>query len=449
SKAKKITEEDIKLLKNIKQEIKDLENKIKASKLTISFFAKNQQVLTIKDASKKEEILPLGQGEKIEKTFQGKLILEHEDWKMEVQAGEGEIDRLIFEKEKKTKEVKDELKKLGTNNFEKAQSINRIYEKLRLEVEYVKRSFIEELGEEKYEELEKKYRQLGKEKQSRPLDKISVDKVRLELELKDLQKKKKEGLEQIKDWEEKYESHDKMISMLGGKQHRQEELKKKLKNLAVLPERFDDYKSFYDYIDRLNDNDRKVQEEISNLREKKITIETQKPDQSSEELKIQLGESEKNFQRILLEGKAVAHIKEKASDLLEKMDTKTYEGFQKKFVKYFIHMSGKSFSGVKMEQDLPGKLIKDDGSELTYNLLSFGTKDTFSMALRLTMAEYFLQDKSGFLILDDPLVDMDLDRQALAAEQIKEFAKHKQVIFLTCHPQTAKMLNGKCIKMVL
>jgi exonuclease SbcC len=102
-----------------------------------------------------------------------------------------------------------------------------------------------------------------------------------------------------------------------------------------------------------------------------------------------------------------------------------------------------------MEQDLPEKLIKDDGSELTYNLLSFGTKDTFSLALRLTMAEYFLQDKSGFIILDDPLVDMDSGRQALAAEQIKEFAKHKQVIFLTCHLQTAKMLNAKYVKMSL
>jgi exonuclease SbcC len=112
-------------------------------------------------------------------------------------------------------------------------------------------------------------------------------------------------------------------------------------------------------------------------------------------------------------------------------------------------MSGKSFSRVEMEQDLPGKLIKDDGSELSYNLLSFGTKDTFSLALRLTMAEYFLQDKSGFLILDDPLVDMDLGRQALAAEQINEFAKTRQVIFFTCHPQTAEMLSGKCIKMAL
>jgi len=448
-KAKKVTEEDIELLKNKKQEVKDLENEIKASKLTISFFAKNQQVLTLKDASERKETLSLRQGEKIEKTLQGKLILEHEDWKMEVQAGEGEIDRLICEKEEKTKEVEDEFKRLGIDTFEKAQSTNMEYERLRREVEYAKRSFIEELGEERYEELEDKYKQLGKEKQVRPLDKISAEQVRLELELEDLQKKKKEGEEQIKDWKEKYGSCDKMISMLGGKQHKQDELNEKLKNLAVLPDGFDDYKSFYDYIDRLNDNDRKLQEEISILREQKIITENQKPDQSSEELNIQLGESEQNFQRILLDGKAVAYIKEKANDLLGKMDTKTYEGFQKKFVKYFIYMSGNSFSRVEMEHDIPKKLIKGDGSELTYNLLSFGTKDTFSLALRLTMAEYFLRDKSGFLILDDPLVDMDPGRQALAAEQINEFAKTRQVIFLTCHPQTTKMLNAKCIKMAL
>jgi len=448
SKVKKVTEEDIEELKNKKQEAKELENKIKALKLTISFFAKNRQVLKLKDVSKREEeTLSLGQGEKIEKTFQGKLTLEHEDWKMEVQAGEGEIDSFISEKERKNKEIKDKFEKLGVDDFEKAQSINREYERLKNEVVYAKRNFTEKLGEGKYEELEEKHKQLGKEKQVRPLDKISAEQVRLELKLESLQKEKKEVEEQVKDWKESYGNHDKMISMLGSKLHRQEELNNKLKNLAKLPDGFDDYINFYDYIDGLNDDDRELQEGISFLREQKIITENQKPDQSSEELNIQLGESEQNFKRILIEGKAVAHIKERANDLLGKMDIKTYEGFQKKFVKYFIHMSGKSFSKVEMEHDIPKKLIKDNGSELTYNLLSFGTKDTFSLALRLTMAEYFLRDKSGFLILDDPLVDMDSGRQALAAKQIKEFAKHKQVIFLTCHPQTAEMLSDKCIKM--
>ena len=449
SKAKEITEEDIEELKKKKQEIKDIENIIMASKLKISLLSKTQQDFILKDASEEKKTFYLKQGDKIEKAFQGKLIIEHKDWKMEVQAGEGEIDNLISEKKVRVREIEDELKKLGVDNFKKAQSMNKEYEKLKNEVVYAKRNFTEKLGEETYAELEKKHKQMGKEKHVRPLEKISAEKVRLEIKLENLQKEMKGEEERVKIWKGKYESHDKMISILGSKLHRQEELNNKLKNLAELPDGFDDYVNFYDYIDELNDNDRKLQEEISSLREQKITIENKKPDQSSEELKMQLGESEQNFQRMLLEGKALAHVKEKAIDLLGKMDIKTYEGFQKKFVKYFIHMSGKSFSRVEMEQDLPEKLIKHDGSELTYNLLSFGTKDTFSLALRLTMAEYFLQDKSGFLILDDPLVDMDSSRQVLAVEQIKEFAKTRQVIFLTCHPQIAEMLNGKCIEMAL
>ena len=449
SKVQKVTEEDIELLKKKKQEIKDIENIIMASKLKISLVSKTQQDFILKDASEKKKTFSLKQGDKIEKAFQGKLIIEHKDWKMEVQSGEGEIDDLISKKKVKLREIEDELKKLGVDNFKKAQSMNKKHEKLKNDVEHAERNFTEELRENEYEELEEKHKQLGKEKQVRPLEKITAERARLEIKLENLQEKKKEVDKQVKDWKVKYGSHDKMISMLGGKQHKQDELNEKLKNLAVLPDGFDTYISFYDYIDRLNDNDRELQKEISILREQKIITENQKPDQSSEELNGQLGESEQNFQRILLDGKAIAHIKEKAIDLLGKMDTKTYEGFQKNFVKYFIHMSGKSFSRVEMERDLPGKLIKDDGSELTYNLLSFGTKDTFSLALRLTMVEYFLRNKSGFLILDDPLVDMDLGRQALAAEQINEFAKTRQVIFLTCHPQTAKMLNGKCIKMAL
>ena len=110
-------------------------------------------------------------------------------------------------------------------------------------------------------------------------------------------------------------------------------------------------------------------------------------------------------------------------------------------------MCANSFTKIEMKDDYPSMLIKPDGSELSYDLLSFGTKDTFSLALRLTMADYFLAGKEGFLVLDDPLVDMDLSRQSLAARQINEFAKTKQVIFLTCHEHTASLFNGTCINL--
>jgi len=51
------------------------------------------------------------------------------------------------------------------------------------------------------------------------------------------------------------------------------------------------------------------------------------------------------------------------------------------------------------------------------------------------------ESRKNFVIIDDPLVDLDPDRQSRAAEVIKEFAKHKQIILLTCHPSHAKMLG--------
>jgi len=152
SKAKEITEEDIEELKKKKQEIKDIENIIMASKLKISLLSKTQQDFILKDASEEKKTFSLKQGDKIEKAFQGKLIIEHKDWKMEVQAGEGEIDNLISEKKVRVREIEDELKKLGVDNFKKAQSMNKEYEKLKNEVVYAKRNFTEKLGEETYAE---------------------------------------------------------------------------------------------------------------------------------------------------------------------------------------------------------------------------------------------------------------------------------------------------------
>jgi ABC-type multidrug transport system ATPase subunit len=53
------------------------------------------------------------------------------------------------------------------------------------------------------------------------------------------------------------------------------------------------------------------------------------------------------------------------------------------------------------------------------------------------MARYFLRDLDGFLILDDPLVDLDEERQRAASQVIQGFSKGKQVILFTCHPDHA------------
>ena len=217
--------------------------------------------------------------------------------------------------------------------------------------------------------------------------------------------------------------------------------------MPELPEQFGDYQKFFEHVDSLSGNKEKMNDEIYELRNEKADKEREKPEQSAEELGIAVREAEQNFERVYKEGKAIALIKDKMNALLKEIEENPYKDFQDKFKRYFLNMSGDSFVSIEMEGDFPKKMVKPGGAELSYELLSFGTKDTFALALRLAMADYFLEGKDGFLILDDPLVEMDKKRLALAAEQINEFSKTKQVIFLTCHEHTADLLKGNCMKL--
>ena len=76
-----------------------------------------------------------------------------------------------------------------------------------------------------------------------------------------------------------------------------------------------------------------------------------------------------------------------------------------------------------------------------------GTRDSLALALRLVMARHFLARADGFLVMDDPLVDMDPVRQQAAAARLREFAADRQLIFFTCHPATADMLGGTLVEL--
>ena len=90
---------------------------------------------------------------------------------------------------------------------------------------------------------------------------------------------------------------------------------------------------------------------------------------------------------------------------------------------------------------------RPDQAELRYDQLSQGTKSCLGLALRLSMARHFLESLDGFVVLDDPLVDMDPARKQAACEILRGFGKEKQVIVLTCHPQHVQLLQGHTIEL--
>lgn len=73
-----------------------------------------------------------------------------------MQAGEGEIDTLISQKEEITKKFKDELKRMKVDNLEEAQSINMEYEKYKAAARFAEQAFKEELGNDNFEKIKRK-----------------------------------------------------------------------------------------------------------------------------------------------------------------------------------------------------------------------------------------------------------------------------------------------------
>ena len=56
------------------------------------------------------------------------------------------------------------------------------------------------------------------------------------------------------------------------------------------------------------------------------------------------------------------------------------------------------------------------------------------------MAELYLEEMDGFLILDDPFTDMDPVRRETAHVCLGKFSENHQVILFTCHPEHAEQL---------
>jgi uncharacterized protein YhaN len=53
----------------------------------------------------------------------------------------------------------------------------------------------------------------------------------------------------------------------------------------------------------------------------------------------------------------------------------------------------------------------------------------------------YLDGMEGFLVLDDPFTDMDPARRRAAEQCLGEFAKQRQVLFFTCHPEHRRELE--------
>jgi exonuclease SbcC len=432
-----LTDKDLGEIDHAFRQLNLLKTELEAGKLSEA--KKSVIVSMTKDLeAPREENLTPGESQSFEAG--GRLRLDHPDWKMEVTTGEGDFADLVQKIEAAEKALDKLFKKHNVRSLEEAKKIHRVYETCRQALKTAQDNLKTDLGDTNFEELESSVKNVAELPDTEPIGDVVEKLVTTQNQLEKMNADLFQQQKVLDAYKEKYKDPDSLLLTMTDSIQKEKELNKKLDALSPMPDGVENVDAFIEAY-------KHKQEELTRLNEdlNKLEIERAKihpPDQSSEELQEQLDELNEKFEIVSRKGKAIQRVKQVADELSEHVDQQAFLGLKNDIESFISNMTDNRYKEIKIDESLPTGFVREDGNIVETDLLSTGTLDVLGLALRLSMANYFLKEQEAFLVMDDPFVDMDPGRQSKAANLLKEYSKTKQLIIFTCHPTHADLMGG-------
>jgi len=438
--AQVLTEEDLSEIDSAFKQSNLLKTELEAGKLSVYFEAKESVTLSVTkdlEAPREERFKP---GELQSFEAGGRLRLDHPDWGMEVFTGEGDFADLVQKIDAADKALDKLLKKHRVKSLEEAKTIHRTYETCRQELKTAQDNLKTDLGDTSFEELESSLKNVAELSHVEPIADVVGKLVNAQHQLDKMNSDLTQQQKVLDEYKQKYIDQDSLLMTMTDSIQKAKELNKKMDALSPMPDGIEDVDAFIEAY-------KQKQEELTRLNQdlKKLEIDRagiHLPDQSSEELQEQLDELNDAFDIVLRKGKAILRVREVADELSKHLDQQAFIGLKSDIERFIANITDHRYKEIKIDESLPTGFVRSDGNVVETDLLSTGTLDVLGLALRLSMANYFLKEQETFLVMDDPFVDMDRGRQSNAAILLKEYSKTKQLIIFTCHPTHADLMGG-------
>ena len=443
----KLTDNDLEELRKTGAKLNELKASVTASKLSVRLLAKNALSVFVQEGLSEPQSQEIASGGHISYDEGSRVKINHQDWEIDISSGESNFDVLVQEFEETNLHLTALLEQHDVENLNEAIGVNKDYTAGLQSVNSAKNNLIAALAGETYEELKAKVVEIGTTEDSRDLDSILEDLHNVRDEISGHKRSLEQNQERIQELIDTYGSSNQLLLKLAEEVKNEKETQEKIENLVPLPDGVEDIDSFIEMYEEKQAELMETNDSKRDLLIQRANVEKNEPELSAEELNNLLVELTENFKRINKRGEAVARIKDLTDRLMEEMDSNTYKGLTGDLERYVVSMTENRYDRIDMEESLPRGFVRQDGVTLPYDLLSAGTRDVLALSLRLAMANHFLMDANGMLMLDDPLVDLDPRRQEKAAEAFRDFAEQKQVIIFTCHPHHAELLGGNRIEL--
>lgn len=115
---------------------------------------------------------------------------------------------------------------------------------------------------------------------------------------------------------------------------------------------------------------------------------------------------------------------------------------------HFSRVTGGRYARLVVDSPDPSKpslrVLAPGGQSLDAADLSRGAREQLYLCLRLALAETFADRYVPLpIVLDDVLVNFDPARQEAVVDELAETARRHQILFFTCHPHLAQLLQER------
>lgn len=440
---KVVTADNLQTLEELNLQQTECRASLMAGQLHLKFTPAMPMTIQATKGLEAESEYVLHAGQHLELDAGGFISLRHPDWQLSVKSGQVDFEQVDKAYKQATTDFQKLLQQLGVQDLPAAKQAHKEYQEHVTKITGLEEALEEILAGQSYEELQAEVQKALQAPTSRPSSEVALKVGEIRTILQQAEKALTEKQEQLEGWEKLYGSLDEVFDKLLDCRGEIKKLEQDLAKLKPLPPEVTDLDAFIKEFEEQNTRFKEKQEGWHKRLLEKSELQGQAPGETAEEIIPQLTEAETRVTEMLREGEALNAIQSAFAKVKEEMDGQTLTPWIEDLEDLLSKLTGGRYTGLELESD---EVLRRDGLKLPGQLLSGGAKVSFGLALRLSMANHFLSNLGGFLVLDDPLVDLDdVGRQQAAVKIIQDFAKEKQVIVLTCKKSHADLLGGNRI----
>lgn len=213
-----------------------------------------------------------------------------------------------------------------------------------------------------------------------------------------------------------------------------------LADMPDVPPGFATVKAFLEAIERAHSERTAAEQRRSTAREELARLTEKLGERRSEDAADEAELAKRAYERARARGRDLRRIVAELDRITVASSAGPMTAFVDRVAGLFARMTGCEANLEFGNGQLPTSVVRE-AIAMAPDRLSQGGGGALALAVRLAMAEAYLGEGNGFIMLDDPLVHFDLERMTEAAAIIRQFSSRSQVLYFTCHDHHAEALS--------